>query len=294
VNDSPDLSAETNEPVGVALARWRRRMKVPGQTLGKRVGMSQAKISRLETGAATPDPNDVRLLAQGLGLPNDEVERLVELAEHHNNQLIDWRPTHLGLADRQRDLRHLEASTHELRIFQPAVVIGLLQTSEYARALLSTFQTELADDQIADSTIAVSEAVAARMQRQHVLAEPNRSFYFLMSESVLSNKVCRPAEMLGQIERLREVSEQENVTLRIVPTDADWPIAPFHGFAVMDDRCVFVDLFNTSLMSRGRRTVRNYRRVFDAIERVGTTDIAPLLDRYQRLYVSMLLPGAAV
>jgi len=294
VNDSPDFSVERDEPVGAVLARWRKRKKIPGQALGDRVGMSQAKISRLETGASTPDPNDVRRLAQGLDLPSAEVERLVDLAEHSSNQLVDWRPTHLGLANRQRDVRQLETSARELRIFQPAVVVGLVQTSEYARALMSSLQTELADDQIADSAIVVSEAVAARMQRNQVLAEPDRQFHFLMSESVLSNKVCGPAEMLAQIERLREVSRQPNVNLRIVRRDADWPLAPYHGFVLMDDRCVLVDLFNTSLMSRGRRTVRHYQRVFDAIERIGTTRIDPILDEYQGLYARMLLPSPAV
>jgi hypothetical protein len=132
------------------------------------------------------------------------------------------------------------------------------------------------------------------MQRNQVLAEPDRQFHFLMAEAVLSNRVCGPAEMLAQIERLREVSRQPNVNLRIVARDDEWPIAPYHGFALMDDRCVLVDLFNTSLMSRGRRTVRHYQRVFDAIERNATAEIFPILDGYQNLYARMLLPGAAV
>ena len=260
-NGSPDFAHDglaADEPVGVALARWRKRRKIPGQVLGARVGMSQAKISRLETGASAPDPNDVRLIAeQGLELPLDEVERLVALAEHSSNQLVDWRPTQSGLAHRQRDVRQLENSAHQLRIFQPAVVPGLLQTSEYARALMVALRTELADDAIADSATVVSEAVAARMQRNQVLTEPGRRFRFVIAESVLANKVCGPAEMLAQLERLRDVARQPDVDVRVIALDADWPIAPYHGFVLMDDRCVLVDLFNTSLMSRGRRIIRH-------------------------------------
>ena len=95
-------------------------------------------------------------------------------------------------------------------------------------------------------------------------------------------------------EKLREYADQGNVTLRIVPLDADWPIAPYHGFYLADDRCVLVDLFNTSLMSRGRRIVGHYRRVFEAITRASTTDVVPLLDRYQQAYAQMLLPDAMV
>jgi transcriptional regulator with XRE-family HTH domain len=293
VSDSPDLdeAGDAAEPVGAALARWRKRKRIPGQALGDLVGMSQAKISRLETGASTPDPADVRLLAQGLELPPAEVERLVELAEHSTDQLIDWRPAHLGLANRQRDVRQLESASREMRIFQPAVVIGLLQTSGYARALMASLQTELADDQIADSAVVVSEAVTARIQRSQVLDDPDRRFHFLMAEAVLSNRVCEPAEMLAQILRIRTVAQQPNVDLRIITQDAKWPIAPYHGFALMDDRYVFVDLFNTSLMSRGRRTIRHYQRAFDALERIGTTEIMPILDRHQDVYARLSLSG---
>nr|WP_296071924.1 helix-turn-helix transcriptional regulator [uncultured Actinoplanes sp.] len=292
MTDSPDFPADAEEPVGVALARWRRRKKIPGQTLGNTVGMSQAKISRLETGAVSPDPGDVRLLANALGLPPEEVERLVELADHTTNQLIDWRPTQLGLANRQRDVRQLEASTRELRIFQPAVVVGLLQTSEYARALMMSLQTELNDDRIANSTEVVADAVAARMQRNQILEQPGRSFHFVMAEAVLANQVGRPEEMLTQIARIQDVAERGNVQVHFVPLDGKWKIAPYHGFVVMDDRCVLVDLFNTSLMSRGRRTVRHYRRVFDALEESGTAEIHDILDKYRRIYARRLADAA--
>jgi hypothetical protein len=61
----------------------------------------------------------------------------------------------------------------------------------------------------------------------------------------------------------------------------------------MDDRYVLVDLFNTSLMSQGRRTIGHYRRVFDALEQVGTTDFDKILIKYQKMYARMLLPDAA-
>ncbi|GGN36140.1 transcriptional regulator with XRE-family HTH domain [Actinoplanes campanulatus] len=290
MSGSPDsLGRTTDEPVGVVLARLRKSKRIPGQALGERVGMSQAKISRLETGAVAAEPADVRLLAEELGLPPDEVDQLVTRAEHADNRLTDWRPAHLGLAERQRDLRQLEVSTLEHRVFQPAVVPGLLQTSEYARAVMSDLHTELDDARVADSAVAVSEAVTARMNRNQILLLPDRAFVFLITEAVLRNRIGRPAEMIAQIGRIREVAAYPNVTLRIVPDDAEWPIAPYHGFYLADDRCVLVDLFNTSMISRGRRIVRSYRRVFDAIERVATADAGPTLDRYQTHYARMLL-----
>ena len=139
----------------------------------------------------------------------------------------------------------------------------------------------------------MAEAVAARMQRGQVLADPDRQFIIVMTESSLSNQMCSPPEMLSQITRLREVAQQTNVDLLIVPEGARWPFPPLHGFELMGDRHVMVDLMNGSLVSRGgRRTVRQYRRVFDAIEMVAASDIDAILDKHQKRYVRMLSDAA--
>ena len=289
----PPFTDDADEPVGAALARWRKRKKIPGQELGDRVGMSQPKISRLETGASAPDPQDVRRIAEALDLPPSEVERLVALADRSSNQFIDWQSIEPGLVNRQQFIRRLESSARETRVFQPAVVPGLLQTSEYARAILTGVRIELADDQIADSALAVAEAVTARLQRSQGLDDPHRQFQFLITEAVLGHQVCRPADMVAQIARIREVAEQPNISVRVIPQDAAWTIAPYHGFVLLDDRNVVVDLFNTGLLSKGRRTARHYRRVFEALDSVATTDIEPLLNAYQQRYIGRLRGSAA-
>jgi transcriptional regulator with XRE-family HTH domain len=290
-DDSPDPPAAPVPTVGEALAKLRKEARLTGHQLGALAGMSQAKISRIETGAALVDPRDVSALAQALKLSREDERRLVEQAERAHNQMTDWRPAQLGVADRQRDVAQLEGTTREFRVFQPAVIVGLLQTSEYARAIITKFQTELASSRIAASSVVVSEAVSARVQRHEVLAEPQKHFHFVMSEAVLSNRLSRPTDMLAQIDRLREVARQDNVTLRIVPAEARWAIPPYHGFELLDDRCVLVDLFNTTLMSRGRSDIRLYREVFDSIELQATTDIDPILDRYLDFYLDQSRSG---
>jgi transcriptional regulator with XRE-family HTH domain len=290
VTDSP--ADQPVEPVGAILARWRKRQRLTGHALGDRVGMSQAKISRLETGMVAAEPGDVRLLAEELGMPPAEVERVVELAERADDRLTDWTSAQPGLDDRQREMGKIEESAREHRVFQPTVVPGLMQTSEYARAILSDLRDELDDARIADSEGVVAAAVNARMQRNHILLLPDREFHFVITEQVLRNLVCKPADMIAQIDRMREVAAYPNVRLRVVTDDAQLPVAPFHGFYVADSRVVTVDLFNASMKSAGRKTVHAYRRVFDALERVGLTAADKLLDHYQARYARMLMPGS--
>jgi hypothetical protein len=287
MTDSPDPADRPPERVGAILLRWRKQRRLTGKELGDRVGMSQAKISRLETGAVAPEPADVRLLAEALQMPSAETDRVVDLAEHVGNQLIDWIPAGSDLANLQRHIGEVEAAAREMRVFQPAVVPGLMQTSEYARAIMSDLTA--AEARFAESPVALSEAVNARMQRNHILLRPDRRFFFLITEQVLRNRVCRPAEMIGQIARMREVAAYPNVELSVVLQDTPLPIAPYHGFNIADERWISVDLFNTSLMSRGRKTVQAYRTVFDALEQVSKTDVDELLGRYQAEYARQML-----
>jgi transcriptional regulator with XRE-family HTH domain len=282
----------TESTFGRALYRLRRRKSLTGHALAERAGMSQAKISRLENGAPAA-PVDVHRLAEALELTDDEERRLVELADQAHDRLTDWRSAQPNVASRQRFVGDLEASTAEFRVFQPAVVVGLLQTSDYARSVMTSFATELGATKNAESTSDVASAIAARMDRQRILDDPGKHFHIVMTESVLQNRVCRPTQMAAQMERLREVRAKPNVTLGIVPADSDLIIAPYHGFELMDDRYVFLDLFNTSLLSGGRGTVKSYRQVFDVLERSATTLTEPILQRYQRHYAKLSIEEIA-
>ncbi len=138
---------------------------------------------------------------------------------------------------------------------------------------------------------AVLEAISARMQRQEALADHDREFRLVMMEAAFSNLICSSEEMVAQIRRVREVAKLDHVNIGIVPADAKLGVAPYHGFAMMDDRLVMVDLFNTAISSSGRSDVATYRRVFDEFESEAVADINPILDRYQRIYAELSIPS---
>ncbi|GAB2591530.1 transcriptional regulator [Paractinoplanes abujensis] len=293
MSDSPDPPQSPGD-VGAALAWWRKRRKISGQVLGRRVGMSQAKISRLETGVSTPDPEDVRRIAESLDLPSAEVERLASLAEQSEQPLIDWQAAEPNLTNRQEIIKSLEALVREVRVFQPAVVPGLLQTSEYARSVLKSFRFEVGENELGASELAISEAVAERMARGQALYKPDRQFHFLLAETVLTTMVCEPLDMLGQIKRLREVAALPNVTVKFIRHYTRWPVPPLNGFELMGDRAVMVDTVNSSLVSRAdRQVVQQHRRIFEALESVATTDIGPVMDAHQDRYLQMLRSAVA-
>lgn len=283
---------DPDESLGPTLARMRRSRKLTGRDLGKLVGMSQPKISRLENGVGLPDPTDVERVARALDAPEETVRHLVALAEHAQNLMIDWRASKMSLAGRQRDIGEIEAGLRELRVFQPTVVPGLLQTSDYARAVLTTYQRLISPSADAASTsAAVAEAVSARMARQEILADPARRFHFLIMEAVLARRIFAPEYMPAQVQRLREVAKQDNVTVGVIETDSHQHILAMNSFVLVDDSVVIIDLLNTAISTRGKLDTAAYRQAFNEYARVATTDIDPLLDRHLEQHLRAMRRG---
>jgi transcriptional regulator with XRE-family HTH domain len=273
-------------PVGVALARLRRRVGITGQELGRRAGMSQAKVSKIETGAVHPTSEDVELLARHLGASPTEIDRLAHQAEASRDAMMDWRAAHDDPLTWQREIAQLEAAAHELRVFQPAVISGLLQTSEYARSILATMRAAWTDP-AAKSTPGIAETVSARVQRQQILDDPTKRFHFVFPETLLHNLLASAEDMPGQLRRLSEVAQQANVSLSIVPETERWPYPPFHNFSLLDDKHVIIDLYNTTVITRGHSDLRLYRQVFDAMESRATRDVEPILEKYRHYYLRL-------
>jgi transcriptional regulator with XRE-family HTH domain len=282
-------SPDPDDSLGAALARLRRARNLTGRQLGKLVNMSQPKISRLENGVGLADPADVELVARALDAPEDLVRHLKDLAEESHNRMTDWRPLAPSLANRQRGVGELEADARVLRIFQPTVIPGLLQTSDYARAVLTPFQALTAPRADAASGVAVPETVSFRVMRQEILADPTRTFHFIITESVLTSQICPPDYMPSQIQHLREVAKQENVTVGVIPKVTRFAIPPIHGFVLAGDSTVMVDLFNTAISSLGSSDAAFYRQVFEVFRQQSSTDIDPILDRHLQQYLNDLL-----
>jgi transcriptional regulator with XRE-family HTH domain len=279
---------DEDEPVGAVLARMRRTKRLTGAKLAAMVSMSQPKISRIERGKGLPDPRDVGTIARALGADKNHAQALMDRAERSHDRMTDWRPASASLTGRQKTITDWESAATVVRVFEPALVPGELQTSGYAKAVLQAFQhvAPLTADDLSES--ALLAAVSARIKRQEVLADQSKSFQFILGETALKRRIYPPVEMLAQINHLREVTAQNaNVSITVVLDGAPVDVPLLHGFSLFDDKLVVVDLYNTGLISRSRRDAESYRRVFGALEE-HATDIEPVLDKYQALYIEML------
>jgi transcriptional regulator with XRE-family HTH domain len=283
--------------LGAALATLRIQRGITGSRLGQLAGMSQAKISKIENGVVTPSAGDVERLTAALEVPPEVARTLVSQVENLRDGFVRRRIAAGRLAAAQQETAHSEARARVIRNFQSSLVPGLLQTADYARVVIGD-HARLYAGRSDDVPPNVAGAVAARLQRQEVLESRSKRFVFVLTEVVLMNRLCAPSVFGAQIARLRAAATQDNVTVRIVPRNAELDYPPLHGFQIFDDDTVVIDMINSTLSSRGTADLRVYRAAFDYFHRAATDDIEPILDRYDRLYAGLALaalsdpPGA--
>ena len=108
-----------------------------------------------------------------------------------------------------------------------------------------------------------------------------------MAEAVLANQVCSAEEMVAQISRLRDIAAQDNITVAFVRSGTRWRIPPHHGFTLIDEHTVTVDLYSNGLIADDPAIGRFYRQVFDSLADQSTTEIEPILRLHRDRYLDL-------
>jgi transcriptional regulator with XRE-family HTH domain len=291
VSSSANNSGSAGSSLGPTLKDLRLQRGLSGKHLAELAGMSQSKISRIENGLTTPSDADVARLTGALGAGETLTRELLAEARRSREPVNEWESGEVDLASRQQETEHIEATATDIKVFQPTLVIGLLQISSYAEAVLSAMQ-KLAGPDLSGAPI---RAVSARVHRQGILDEETKQFDFVMTEAVLSNRYCSAEDMLAQIRRIEQVAQRPNVTISIIPSDLPcWTVPPVHAFSIYDDKYVFVDLFDTGLSKHDESEGGFYGRVFAAMKAQATADIKPMLRKHREIYLAELTRGDPV
>ncbi len=240
-----------------ALRGLRRASGLSGERLAVRCNMSQTKISRIETGRALPTVIDVERILKALAVPDEVADELIRLARRANVDYASWRAyARVGLYHKQAELKALESSSHVMRHFLPAIPTGLLHIREYAVATLSpTVDSDPARN--------VSRAVQARMDRQAILDDASRSFWFLMTEQAVKWQRASPGVMAAQCAHMADINEKPNVKIGIIPQGVQFPGIPMNIFVVYDDRLVTIELFSGEVILRDPRDINHHLNLFE-------------------------------
>ena len=177
-----------------------------------RLEWSAAKISRIENARVRVLPRDVKHLLRIYRIKEDspDWDVLVTLARE-SHQKGWWHPYGDAMGESFRTYVGLEAAAATLRTYESECVPGLLQTEDYAGAIIRSALSAWTDEDI-------SKNVAVRMGRQSLLTQPQPpELWAVVNEAGLRSLVGGSAVMRAQLDRLLEASHQPNITLQVMP-----------------------------------------------------------------------------
>lgn len=250
----PDTS---RQDLAGTLRRLRKAAGLSGERLAARCAMSQSRISRIESGKQLPTVVDVDRILTALEVPADAATELLTLARRANIEHTSWRAVaEVGVWRKQEELIALTESCTVQRHFLPAMLSGLLQIPEYARAALSpVVDTDPARD--------VERALRARQERQAALEDESRRFIFLLAEQAVRWRYVERSVMARQCEHVAAVAERPNVEVHVVPLTATIPTGALNSYVLYDDRLVVAELLSGEVTMRDPKDVAHHRAVFD-------------------------------
>ncbi|MET7981370.1 MULTISPECIES: helix-turn-helix transcriptional regulator [unclassified Streptomyces] len=197
--------------LGQELRRLRELKGMTAEEVAERLLVSQSKISRLENGRRSISQRDVRDLCGVYEVEDHRiVDSLMQMAKDSRQQ---------GWWHSFGDIPYsvyigLETDAASLRVYDPQVVPGLLQTRQYAEALIAGALPETAPADI-------DKRVQVRMKRQERISAPDNPLrlWTVLDESALRRAVGNRSLMREQLEHLVEQSQLPHVTVQVIPFD---------------------------------------------------------------------------
>lgn len=189
------------------LRRLREKAQLTIEDVAEKLQCSSSKISRIETEHVGVSPKDARELLKLYGVPDDQLEALVQLSREARKKGW-WHAYHEVFTGA---FVGLEAEASSFRAYQALLVPGLLQTTDYMRAVIRAARPEA-------TTAQVDKRVQARLARQQLLVEPDPPRYWaIVDEAVLCRSVGGARVMREQLNRLVERAALPHVTIQVLP-----------------------------------------------------------------------------
>lgn len=235
------------------------------QDVADAMDWSVSKLIRIETATVGISISDLKALLMEYGVANGEAAALVAVAKEAKRQ--PWYASFgEAVSSSLRQLLVYESSAISISQFDIQVIPGLLQTEDYARALLALFHS---DDQL-------DQAVEARMERQRrILDEEPPELRMIIDESVLGRAFGGPEVMGEQLEHLMALAERPGVLISVVPQSVGH-IGVTGSFELLDvqvdgesETVLYVEERPEYLTSRDDELIKTYWGRFEDIEKVA-------------------------
>lgn len=257
--------------LGSQLRRLREGKGVTREEAGHLIRGSESKISRMELGRVGFKERDVADLLTLYGVVDNQARAavldLVATANepgwwHRFNDILPtWFQAYVGL----------EEAAARIRTYEVQFVPGLLQTKEYARAVVTAGSAGIGAEEIA-------RRVDLRLERQRMFDRPDGPvFWAVIDEAALRRPIGGAEVMRAQLEHLIELMRQPNITIQVMPFSFGGHSAEGGAFTVLrfPDQdlpdVVYVEQLASALYLDKREDVDRYTEVMERLCAVSTT-----------------------
>ena len=185
-----------------------------GDSVAAALKWSASKVSRYERARTSLRPREVERLLDYYEITGSRRELLLGLAADAA-QKGWWEEFGDSLTEEYQQFIGLEYEATSMSIWHVDVVTGLLQTEAYARHIISSYSRV---EPVPPGM--VGRMVNVRMRRQQVLDRDGLQISVVLDESVLTRRIGNDAVMYEQLQRLAREAEKPNITLQILPLNA--------------------------------------------------------------------------
>jgi len=267
-----DSPAAARRRLRFALRAAREAAELTQAEVAERLEWSVSKVNRIENGEVTISATDLRALMALLGVTDREtVEQLTTWARIARSRgWWDEPDLRAHLTPALRQLIQYEAEATAIRCYQPTIIPGALQTSEYAQAILN-FWTDMPEE-----TRAVRHAVRAERRRWIFQRSERPTYLLLLDESVVHRQVGGPAVMAEQLRSVLTMIRNNELIVRIVPMIHGAMIGQAGNFTILDlageeSAILYQEMLYEDHIRDDRETVNLYRSLFERMWEVALT-----------------------
>ena len=269
--------------VGTELRRLREAAGVTTAQAAELLSCSPAKISRIENGIVSVRVVDLRLLLDRYGDDDTEHRAYLERLARDSNKRGWWQDYGDTIPPHYADFIGLETDASYIKTWEPTAVPGLLQTPEYARAIMLANPAMISPDKL-------ENFINIRSERQARLEQgTDARFDAVIWEAALITTVGSDEIQRGQLARLLELMDRPNISVQILPLEAGGQASmsgSFVTFSFGSERSVstvFVENLTSSQYLEMDQELRGYTLVFDALRSAALSPTASATRIRQRL-----------
>lgn len=252
---------QAREALGARLRELRKDAGLSARALAAATGQHFTRISKIEHGVQAPADYDIHDWCRACAA-EDQIPDLIATARAVESSYLEFRRQ--ARSGMRRVLGphtvQLYENTQLFRVYEHNVIPGLFQTAEYAEAMLSFWVRFL------NTPNDIQAAVAARMERQHVIYERDRQFSVILEEQALRTWFGTAETQAGQLDRLLAIMSLPTVRLGIIPLMKERAAVPPAGFWIFDDSLAALETPTASIEVTRPQEIGLYTRMFGYLQ----------------------------